>query len=128
MPMPFDDESNADTNAEPLMLDEMLAGDTRFVAEWVNLQPPSTRPALRAAADAIHIAAYDLMLRDVPAFMKFKTPDPVPALPRELFKAVIESAMPGGDATAIRHHLDDKSLDELYALMRICSAVKSSNV
>lgn len=126
MPMQLDDGFNVDTSAETPMLDEVLAGDTRIVPEWVALQPPSTRPALRAAAVAIHTAAYDLLLRDVPAFMRFKTPDPPPVLPRDLFRTVIDTAMQGGDASALRALLDTSSLDELYALMRVCEAVKSS--
>lgn len=127
MPMPFDDGFNVDTSAETPMLDEVLAGDTRIIPEWVALQAPAARPALRAAALAIHTVAYDLLLRDVPAFMRFKTPDPPPVLPRDLFRSVIDTAMKGGDANALRALLADSSLNELYALMRVCDAVKSSH-
>ena len=125
--MLYDAESNVATSEEPPMLDDMLAGNTRVVPEWVALQPAPARPALRAAAKTIHGIAYDLMLRDVPAFMRFKTPDPPPLIPRDLFRGAIDTAMAGGDASALRELLAPSTLPELYALIRICDAVNSTH-
>lgn len=108
------------------MLDALLAGETRHAPEWVRLQQPEARPPLRAAAELVHHHAYDLMLRDVAAFMAFKTPDPPPPVDKSLFRELIEDAL-AARAERVRARLSSMSLDNLWAIIRICTAIQGAN-
>lgn len=108
------------------MLDDLLAGETRHAPAWVRAQVPSDRPALRAAAEAVHRQAYELLLRDVAAFMAFKTPDPPPVVDKALFRDLVEAAM-SANTERIRDNLSPLTLAQLYAIIRVCTAIQNAN-
>lgn len=118
--------SDAATTWSPAMLDALLAGETRSAPEWVRAQDPAQRAALRAAAEIVHHHAYDLLLRDVPAFMAFKTPDPPPPVDKQLFRSLIEGAITD-KPDRVRAQLSPLPLNDLWAIIRICTAIQSAN-
>lgn len=111
--------------AEPRvgLLDALIAHEHDAPRLFVLRQQPPSIPGLLAGLKRLDELVYDAQLRDPPAFLRAKYPDPLPAIDSALFKSTLEAAITGDTARA-RILLAELALTDLMSLGSLIGRLK----
>lgn len=97
------------------VVDRMLTHDAEAGEAFLARQPALEVPALLDALRVIERECMSAMMRDVPAFMAYKSPTPAVVVPKTRFRETVELAM-SSRVDDLKTALQPLSLDELSAL------------